>query len=118
MLEISSSSSIKSFKKLPPCLLLQLDNCGSENKNRYVFAYLSLLVAKQVLMIEMGFLMIGHTHEDIDAMFSCFSEQLRTSHIVTLPHLMKTFNECTSCTAKKGRKSGFATKCDLVLLTG
>ena len=47
-------------------------------------------------MIEMGFLMVGHTHEDIDALFSRFSEQLRTSHTVTLPHLMKTFNECTS----------------------
>ena len=48
-------------------------------------------------MIEMGFFMFGHTHEDIDALFSRSFEQLRTSHIVTLPHLIKTFNECTSC---------------------
>ena len=48
-------------------------------------------------MIELGFLMVGHTHEDIDALFSRFSKQLRTSHTVTLSHLMKTFNEYTSC---------------------
>ena len=48
-------------------------------------------------MIEMGFLMVGRTHEDIDVLFSRFSEQLRTSHTVTLPHLMRTFNECTNC---------------------
>ena len=36
-------------------------------------------------MIEMGFLMVGHTHEDIDALFSGFCEQLWTSHTVTLP---------------------------------
>ena len=33
------------FWKLPENLLLQLDNCAGENKNRYLFAYLSLLVA-------------------------------------------------------------------------
>ena len=66
------------FKILPRTLLLQLDNCGSENKNQYVFAYLSLLVARGVFdMVQLGFLMVGHTHEDIDALFSRFSEKLR-----------------------------------------
>ena len=66
------------FKRLPKTLLLQLDNCGSKNKNCYVFAYLSLLVAKGVVhMVYLGFLMAGHTHEKIDALFSCFSEEIR-----------------------------------------
>ena len=84
------------FKRLPRTLLLQLDNCGSENKNRYVFAYLSLLVAKGAFdMVQLGFLMVGHTHEDIDALFSRFSEEIRTAQVFSFPHLMKRFNECT-----------------------
>ncbi len=85
------------FTKLPRTLLLQLDNCGSENKNRYVFAYLSLLVARGVFdTVQLGFLMVGHTHEDIDALFSRFSEKLRKQSIFTFPHLMKIFNECVN----------------------
>ena len=34
--------------------------------------------------------MVGHTHEDIDAMFSRFSEKLRVGQTFTLPHLMDT----------------------------
>ena len=85
------------FKRLPRTLLLQLDNCGSENKNRYVFAYLSLLVARGVFdTVQLGFLMVGHTHEDIDALFSRFSEKIRKQAVFTFPHLMKIFNECVS----------------------
>ena len=85
------------FKRLPENLLLQLDNCGSENKNRFLFAYLSLLVARGTFkMIQVGFLMVGHTHEDIDAMFSKFSEKLRTSMTFTFPHLMQHFQLCQS----------------------
>ena len=84
------------FKKLPRTLLLQLDNCGFENKNRYVYANFSLLVAKGVFnMVQLGFLMVGHTHEDIDALFSCFSKELRTKQVFSFPHLMQKFNECT-----------------------
>lgn len=83
------------FKKLPRTLLLQLDNCGSENKNCYVFAYLSLLVAKGVFdIVKLGFLMVGHTHEDIDALFSRFSEEIRTEQVFSFPHLMQQFNDC------------------------
>ena len=69
--------STPTFRKLPENLLLQLDNCAGENKNHYLFAYLSLLVAKGVFKtVHLGFLMVGRTHEDIDAMFSRFSERL------------------------------------------
>ena len=84
------------FKKLPRILLLQLDNCGSKNKNWYVFAYLSLLVAKGLFdMVQLGFLMVGHTHEDINALFSHFLEEIRTTQVFSFPHLMQKFNECT-----------------------
>ena len=86
-----SSMSSSPFQKMPENLLLQLDNCAGENKNRYLFAYLSLLVARGVFKtVQLGFLMVGHTHEDIDAMFSRFSEKLRVTQTYTLPHLMET----------------------------
>ena len=80
------------FQRLHENLLLQLDNCAGENKNCYLFAYLSLLVAKGVFKtVHLGFLMVGHTHEDIDAMFSRFSERLQTKMTFTFPHLMEHF---------------------------
>ena len=39
--------------------------------------------------------MVGHTHEDIDALFSRFSEEIRTTQVFSFPHLMQKFNECT-----------------------
>ena len=46
-------------------------------------------------MVQLGFLMVGHTHEDIDALFSRFSEEIRTTQVFSFPHLMQKFNECT-----------------------
>ena len=67
------------------------------NKNRYLFACLSLLVAKGVFKtVQLGFLMVGHTHEDIDAMFSRFSERLRIRMTFTFSHLMEHFQKCKS----------------------
>jgi hypothetical protein len=38
---------------------------------------LSLLTAREVFEeVHLGFLMVGHTHEDVDAMFGHFSELL------------------------------------------
>ena len=52
---------------------------------------MSLLVARGAFkIVHLGFLMVGHTHEDIDAMFSRFSEKLRVGQTFTLPHLMDT----------------------------
>ena len=34
--------------KLPPTLYVQADNCGRENKNKYVLAFLELLVAENI----------------------------------------------------------------------
>ncbi|CAN0120568.1 unnamed protein product, partial [Heterosigma akashiwo] len=51
-------------------LYIQFDNC-SENKNKTVFAFLSHLVQLGLFRkVKSGFLMVGHTHEDLDAYFS------------------------------------------------
>ena len=93
----SSDDTQIQYKPLPQCLYLQLDNCAGENKNRYVFAFLSLLVAKGIFkQIYVGFLMVGHTHEDVDAMFSKFSESMRIKDAYTLPQMMDIFHNSYS----------------------
>jgi len=48
---------------LPPTMTLQLDNACGDNKNRFVFAFCSLLVHRGVFReIFINFLIVGHTH--------------------------------------------------------
>ena len=80
---------------LPPTLYLQMDNCCRENKNKFVFAFCCLLVELKVFKkIKLGFLMVGHTHEDIDQLFSRFSRRLGWNPAMTVPELMEQFEEC------------------------
>ena len=70
---------------LPKKLYIQLDNCSRENKNRYVLGYCEYLVAHSVFdSVEVGFLPVGHTHEDIDQAFSQTSSRLRVHDAITL----------------------------------
>jgi len=41
-----------------------------------------------LIQIEVGFLMVGHTHEDIDQRFSCFSRYLHKHSAVTMEGTM------------------------------
>ncbi|KAL5017771.1 hypothetical protein ScPMuIL_005146 [Solemya velum] len=79
---------ISKGKPLPPVLYLQADNCFRENKNKFVLALLELLVHKEVFYeIQMSFLYVGHTHEDIDQMFSTIADTLRKEKALTLEEL-------------------------------
>ena len=80
------------FKPLPPHLVLQLDNAASDNKNRYVFMFLSLLTTLGVFItIEVGFLLVGHTHEDIDGTYRRMSSNLKSKDIYSLSEMMDTY---------------------------
>ncbi|KAL3699662.1 hypothetical protein R1sor_017684 [Riccia sorocarpa] len=73
---------------LPPTLYLQLDNTVRENKNANVFAYLAMLIDRKVfLKVKVGFLMVGHTYDHVDQMFSRFSMALRHKQAFTMPQL-------------------------------
>jgi hypothetical protein len=88
----SSKNQNLDFKPLPPHLLLQLDNAASDNKNCYVFMFLSLLTALGVFItIEVGFLLVGHTHEDIDGTYGRMSSNLKSKDIYSLPEMMDTY---------------------------
>ena len=57
----------------PSTLYLQFNNCSHENKNKFMLAYCNWLIVNGVFHnIHLSFLPVGHTHEDINQMFSTF----------------------------------------------
>lgn len=77
---------------LSQVLYLQLDNTARENKNQTLLAYLSMLVEKEIFKkIKVGFLLVGHTHDHIDQMFSVFSKRLSREDAFTLPKMASIF---------------------------
>ena len=57
-------------------LYVQLDNTAKENNDSIVFGYLSMLVERGIFKnIKVNFLLVGHTHDHIDQMFSRFSKK-------------------------------------------
>jgi hypothetical protein len=68
----------------PHTFYLQADNCYAENKNWVLLAFLSLLVAKKIFHhIYLNFHMVGHTHEDIDRLFSPLQTKMKQSSVHT-----------------------------------
>jgi hypothetical protein len=79
-------------RSLLPILHLQLDNACSDNKNRYTFCFFSLLVVNGVFReVYVNFMLVGHTHEDIDALFGRWSMRLWKHDYPIVPLLMKSF---------------------------
>jgi hypothetical protein len=75
--------------RLPPYLRIQADNCGRENKNVYILALCGTLVALGIFKeIQLSFLLVGHTHEDIDQRFSTISAALKRQDIHSLKELL------------------------------
>lgn len=57
--------------RFPLLLSPQVDNCVSENKNNFFLGYAGLLVAASIIrVVEINFMMVGHTHMKIDQIFS------------------------------------------------
>ena len=70
-------------------LYIQADNVNS-NKSKVLMGYLCHLVNLGVFTkIKVNFLLVGHTHENIDQMFSRFSIALRQKECLTLDELME-----------------------------
>jgi hypothetical protein len=82
MIEILRRTLLKLFEAkghLPPTLHLQLDN-ASDNKSKLFFSFLAFLVEKRVFnCIKVSYLIVGHTHEDIDSYFSALSRFFKFS---------------------------------------
>jgi hypothetical protein len=71
--------------RYPRIALFQFDNCG-ENKNKEVFAYVSLLIEGFIFdQVEINFLIVGHTHASIDQYFSVISKAIFNSYFIGTP---------------------------------
>ena len=87
-------------KPMPPTLMVQMDNCCRENKNKFYLGMMALLVKLgHFREVYVSFLITGHTHEDIDARFGHISQALRENDAITLPALMDVINK--ACPEKK-----------------
>jgi CO dehydrogenase nickel-insertion accessory protein CooC1 len=72
------TSEVVGLKLLLKNLLLQMDNYVKDNKNKYLLAFFSLLMAREVFEeVKLRFLVVGHTHEDIDGCFGYLSKKLK-----------------------------------------
>ena len=70
---------------VPRHLILQFDNCP-ENKNKFVFAYIALLVQERHFeVVEIFFLIVGHTHASIDQYFSVLSREIWKCEFIGSP---------------------------------
>jgi hypothetical protein len=62
----------------PAHLWIQADNCGGDNKNHAVLAFCGFLVGHGFFKtVQLNHLIVGHTHEDIDAFFAIISRLLK-----------------------------------------
>ena len=81
-------------EKLPPVLYVQLDNTTRENKNQVFFAYCAMLVELGIFRkVKVGFLLVGHTHDQIDQMFSRFSVRLRRKKAFCLDSMLEVIEQ-------------------------
>jgi hypothetical protein len=75
---------------VPPILCIQADNCTRENKNKFLFGLYATLVGLGYFKeVRVGFLLVGHTHSDIDQRFSSISHVLKGDDINSLSELFK-----------------------------
>jgi hypothetical protein len=83
---------IVGVEPLPRKPFLQMDNCVKDNKNSHLLACLSLLTTCEVFKeVQLGFLVVGHIHEDIDKSFGYLSKKLKEQNNYVIADLMKTF---------------------------
>ena len=83
---------------LPRILMIQVDNCGAENKNRIFLAFLGWLVAQGVFdTVLVSYLMTGHTHIDVDRNFSFHEVYLRKHDYATMDDLQEKMKYVSSC---------------------
>jgi len=81
---------IKAKTPLPPVLLIQADNCGRENKNRVVVGFIAYLVQRHVFeCVELHFLLVGHTHSIIDALFATVYRAVKYKNVYTIDNMIE-----------------------------
>ena len=84
----------KRYKRFPKILYIQFDG-GPENANDEVVGFMELLVALRIVPeIYLSRLPVGHTHEDIDAMFGIMWVSFRLKPCLTLEDYKQGIIDC------------------------
>lgn len=77
----------------PRILYIQLDNTSKDNKNVFVKAFFSWLIIIGIFdEIHVNYLPVGHTHEDIDQLFSVLTFALKHNNAYTFPQWADVIN--------------------------
>lgn len=75
-------------REFPPSLWIQMDNTTADNKTKLTFMCQRLLVQAGIFReVVIGFLPVGHTHEDIDQAFSVIAQYLKRHPVDTFDQL-------------------------------
>lgn len=78
---------LHSMGKLQRTLCIQMDNCH-DNKTLSVFTFADKLVRDGIVdEVRISFLLVGHTHEDIDQLFSVISKHVKRRDVLTSEQL-------------------------------
>jgi hypothetical protein len=84
----------RGFIPWPHRLHVTFDNAQSECKNQWMFRFLGALVLHNVFrLITVGTLLVGHTHDIVDQMFSVWAKILRINDANTYEQMRKLFRE-------------------------
>lgn len=82
-------------EKIPDTLYLQLDNTVKQNKSRFMIGFLAALVQAGVFKkVVLSFLPKGHTHEDIDQLFSRIAVAMKCRDARSIEELASIIRTC------------------------
>ena len=76
---------LRGGRHMPRVLYVQADN-ASDNKNYAMIGFLAALVLHDYCHeVQLSFLLVGHTHEDIDQFFSVLTRHMNNAKVVKTP---------------------------------
>ena len=91
----------KNGGNLPDTVYYQIDG-GSENSAKAMFGLAELIIAKRLIRkLVITRLPVGHTHEDIDAMFAKIWVHVRPQHVATMNAYKKRIEEALGSNEKQ-----------------
>lgn len=72
-----------------------MDNTSGDNKNRFVFGMLAALVRYGLFKeVEVIHLLVGHTHNDVDAVFGVLARRIRHATFHTVDQQIQGLMNC------------------------
>ena len=101
---------------MPPKLQLQLDNTCKDNKNHFLLGYCALLLAQGLFEeVEVFFLPVGHTHNEVDQIFSLISKAVAREGAFSVEDLKQTTNKAWDMHSVVGTSKKFNVRMDAAM---